>query len=113
MDTTLITQVLLNLVENAVKYASQKREAELTVVCEGDNAVFTVRDFGSGVTAEEMDTLFDAKGPRGGDSRHGLGIGLSICRTIVRAHGGEIWAENCPDGGAKFSFTLPLEEELA
>lgn len=111
MDATLITQVILNLVENAVKYGGTGGEVELRVEREGAFALFSVRDHGGGIPPDRIDGLFAGKLPEGDDIRHGLGIGLSICRTVVNAHGGEIWVENCPDGGAKFSFTLPLEEK--
>ncbi len=110
MDATLITQVILNLVENAVKYGGGS-SVELTVVRRGRDAVFAVRDYGDGVPQEKMEDIFAGKGYEAGDSRHGLGIGLSICRTVVLAHGGDIWVENCPEGGARFSFSLPVEEE--
>ncbi|MEA5039487.1 MAG: ATP-binding protein [Clostridiaceae bacterium] len=110
MDATLITQVILNLVENAVKYSGESPRVELNVTCEENNAVFSVRDHGDGIPEEKLGEIFDEKAPRSNDSHHGLGIGLSICQTIIHAHGGEIRAENCSDGGAKFSFSLPTEE---
>lgn len=112
MDATLITQVIINIIENAVKYSGDSRAVELSVACAVPFVVISIRDHGCGVPNDKLADLFSGKGPRGDDSRHGLGIGLSICRTIVSAHGGRIWVENCADGGACFSFTLPLEEEV-
>ncbi len=111
MDATLIEQVIINLVENAVKHASAS-DIALIVTQQKDAALFQVADNGRGLAAEEMPALFQggpsALGNRA-DSTRGMGIGLSICQSIVKAHGGAIWAENQPGGGALFSFTLPIQ----
>ncbi len=111
VDPMLIVQVLMNLIENAVKYAAQDKRIDLTVASLADAVRFTVRDYGQGILKQDADKLFSpaAKSVKTGDSRNGMGLGLSICRSVIRAHGGEIWADNCPDGGASFSFTLPKE----
>lgn len=108
-DATLIIQVLLNLVENAVKYGDASQIVELSVFRQEDSAIFSVRDYGKGIPENELENLFKAKALRSGDTKLGLGIGLSICHTIVEAHGGRIWVENVPEGGADFRFSLPLE----
>ena len=110
MDAMLITQVILNLVENALKYGGESKRVLITVSRGEREALLTVRDHGMGILPEKQDTLFSGRTIPRDDSRHGLGIGLSICKTIVNAHHGRIWAENCADGGAEFNFTLPLEE---
>lgn len=110
MDAMLITQVILNLVENALKYGGESKRVLITVSRNEREALLTVRDHGMGIPPEKQDTLFSGRAIPQDDSRHGLGIGLSICKTIVNAHHGRIWAENCADGGAEFNFTLPLEE---
>ena len=110
MDAMLITQVILNLVENALKYGGESKRVLITVSRNEREALLTVRDHGMGILPEKQDTLFSGRAIPRDDSRHGLGIGLSICKTIVNAHHGRIWAENCADGGAEFNFTLPLEE---
>ena len=110
MDAMLITQVILNLVENALKYGGESKRVLITVSRGEREALLTVRDHGMGILPEKQDTLFSGRAIPRDDSRHGLGIGLSICKTIVNAHHGRIWAENCADGGAEFNFTLPLEE---
>lgn len=109
VDATLIIQVILNLVENAVKYAADSQVVELSVFRQDGAAVISVRDHGKGISEDELGSLFQAKALRSGDTKLGLGIGLSICKTIVEAHGGRIWAENIPEGGADFRFSLPLE----
>lgn len=113
MDATLIRQVVMNLLENAVIHGGAQH-IRLRVERDGENACFIVRDDGRGIAREKLPTLFDADAgtPRGGaDGKKNMGIGLSVCRTIVKAHGGSMTAENPPDGGACFRFYLPLKEE--
>lgn len=110
MDATLIIQVLMNLVENAVKYSGGSDYIELTVTEHEGSAVFTVRDYGVGLSPEMIGSLFTPINRTDMESSHGLGIGLSICRSVIRAHGGQITGENSPDKGAVFTFTLPMEE---
>ncbi|HWP22043.1 MAG TPA: sensor histidine kinase KdpD [Candidatus Cryosericum sp.] len=113
MDGTLIAQVLINLLENAAKFSPDASQIEVALRKEGGNAVFEVADHGKGIPAEELSTLFSGMRTHAepsADSSRGMGIGLSICKTIVSAHGGNISAENRPEGGAVFRFTLPLGE---
>lgn len=110
MDAMLITQVILNLVENAVKYGGPSKKVLLTVSRNNTDAIFSVRDYGLGIFPKVKDSLFSGKDIDPDDSRRGFGIGLSICKTIINAHRGKIDAKNCIDGGAEFIFTLPLEE---
>jgi len=112
MDGTLIAQVLINLLENAVKFSPEQQPVEVILRKEDRNAVFEVADHGKGIPQEELSTLFSGMrhGEPSADSSRGMGIGLSICKTIVTAHGGQISVENRPDGGAVFRFTLPLGE---
>ena len=108
MDVTLIMQVLINLLENAVCHAGTPIDVSLQQ--RGNNAVFVVRDFGAGISPEQQDTLFKTTQGKSDSRRGGLGIGLTLCRSIIAAHGGTIQEVNHPDGGAQFIFTLPLEE---
>ena len=113
MDAMLIMQVLMNLLENAVFHARGMQHLWLTVELAGNKAVFTVADDGCGIAPERLPYLF--AGLRAGNtsadaSRNNMGIGLSVCSTIVKAHGGEILAGNRPEGGAYFRFQLDLEE---
>jgi len=71
----------------------------------GEDTLISVEDNGPGISPDTLPTLFNAF-----FSDDGMGVGLSISRTIIEAHGGKIWAENRPEGGARFSFTLPLAE---
>jgi len=112
MDGTLIVQVLINLLENAIKYSPENTPVEVRLQKIGDWAVFEVLDSGKGIPKEDLPYLFTDSAPganRSPDSARGMGIGLTICRTIVKAHGGKIEAENRPGGGALFRFALPLK----
>lgn len=112
-DARLIVQVITNLVNNAIQYTPSGTEITLSAVREGDMIRFSVADTGSGVAPADRDKLFDSfyvgEGKRS-DGRRGLGLGLSLCRTIVRAHGGEIFVADNQPHGAVFSFTLQAEE---
>jgi len=114
MDGVLIGQVLTNLLENAVIHAWGMTSLELEVRLEGHLVRFTVRDDGSGIPLDRMDDLFTGylgSSERQGDSaRRNMGIGLSVCATIIKAHGGQISAHNRPNGGAEFTFTLTTED---
>lgn len=114
MDATLIEQVILNLIENALIHSGSDLPVELEVTREEGQAVFQVIDHGTGILPERLDSIFDGSTPsnnQSSDAKKGIGIGLSICKTIVNAHGGTITARNKEDGGAVFSFTLPMEGE--
>ena len=113
VDKVQIQQVLLNLLRNAVEAmeASQKRELVVsTAVTDEDMIAIAVADTGSGITPEVASQLFQ---PFVTSKRDGMGVGLSISRTIVEAHGGQITAQPNPGGGTIFRFTLraaPQEE---
>lgn len=112
MDAILIQQVLMNLLENAVTHAKSTKPIELCVKREKDMVSFHIIDFGIGIPTERLSTLFDGStyNPTNrADSSKGMGIGLSICKTIVLAHGGIIDGKN-HQNGAEFFFTLPIEE---
>ena len=113
MDPVLIEQVLMNLLENAVFHAHGMKNLWLRVQIKGSKAIFKVEDDGCGIPPERLDRVFsgmlDSEAPTD-TSRSNMGIGLSVCRTIIKAHGGDIRAKNRPEGGAAFSFTLELEE---
>ncbi len=110
VDSTLIVQVLMNLIENAVKYSGGQKRIDISVRQEGGQVTFAVRDYGKGLLPEDLNHLFQPATRKRGDFGHGLGLGLSICKSIVSAHGGTIEGSNNDSGGATFSFTLPNEE---
>lgn len=112
MDATLIQQVILNLMENAVLHGGAT-EVRLQVGRESGGVRFCVGDNGSGIPAEKLGSLFDAAPSAtggGADGKKNMGIGLSVCRAIVRAHGGTMGAENRAEGGANVWFQLPMRE---
>lgn len=112
MDGTLIAQVLINLLENAVKHSAVTSPVEIILKRTEDAAIFEVIDHGKGIVDEDFPYLFISYVPNGtksSDSSRGMGIGLSICMTIIKAHNGTMEAANRKEGGAVFKFTLPLE----
>ncbi len=112
MDAILVEQVLMNLLENA---AAHGRSSAILLSAERQSAgaVFTVRDNGLGIPEEILPDIFSPALPsklHAGDDRRNMGIGLSVCASIVKAHGGSMSACNVREGGAMFRFTLPMEE---
>ena len=110
MDPTLMVQVLINLIENAVKFADGDHRIDLTVEEQPDTVTISVRDYGRGLSDAALQNLFEPINHHEGDSNHGMGLGLSICKSIIRAHGGTIEGRNTPPKGAVFVITLPKEE---
>lgn len=114
MDATLIEQVIINLLENAVYHSNSTEPINLIVSVKDEYASFEVSDQGVGLPADRISTLFDGYTslPNSSyDSHKGMGIGLSICKTIVVAHNGSIFVSN-KEHGAVFTFTLPLGEDF-
>ena len=113
MDPMLIEQVLMNLLENAVFHAHGMRNLWLRVEIRNKDAVFSVEDDGCGISEDRMAQLFtgilDSKAPVD-SARSNMGIGLSVCKTIIKAHGGELKAKNRAEGGTVFQFSLEMEE---
>jgi two-component system, OmpR family, sensor histidine kinase KdpD len=117
INATLIDQVLTNLLENALKHTPPGTPIGITARREGPaerpGVVLVVRDHGPGVPPGDLERIFD-KFYRGGaamDQASGAGLGLAICKGIVEAHGGRIWAANCLEGGAMFAFSLPVSPQ--
>lgn len=111
LDPTRIEQVLVNLLSNALRYTPQSGCIRLSLVCQGEAAEITVHDSGPGIPPESLGLVFDrfyridrARSRQDG----GSGLGLAIARQLVQAHGGELSAENHPQGGALFRIKLPL-----
>jgi two-component system sensor histidine kinase KdpD len=103
-------QVLINLLENALKYAPPSTAIELSATVSDHELVFEVADRGPGIPPGDEKRIFD-KFYRAGPAREGgVGLGLTISRGIIEAHGGRIWVEKRPGGGALFRFTLPIEQ---
>ena len=109
-DPLLMEQVLTNLLENALRYTPPGTAIELTARVQKTEVLVELADRGPGIPEGQQERIFD-KFTRGRVPGGGVGLGLSICRVIIGAHGGRIWAENRPGGGAVFRFTLPVEGE--
>ncbi len=116
MDAILIEQVIVNLLENAVQHAEGMTRLSLSVSLEGKKATFEVRDDGCGIEKEKLERIFsgyyDSFEESSDKEKRNSGIGLSVCSTIVKAHGGKIYADNHPEGGAVFRFSLDVEEGI-
>ena len=115
MDAILIEQVLINLMENAIQHGQTTTRLELHLRREDGLAVFEVADNGKGIAREAFPHLFEGylshTHEGHSDAKRNMGIGLSVCLSIVEAHGGTMEAENRAHGGAIFRFTIPLEED--
>ena len=115
MDPVLIEQVLMNLLENAVFHARGMHNLWLQVEIQDGKAVFSVEDDGCGISDDRLAHLFTGllvSETHVDSGRSNMGIGLSVCRTIIKAHGGELNAGNRPGGGAAFRFALEMEENM-
>ena len=114
MDAVLIEQVIVNLLENAVQHAKGMNWLELKVFVVGNNAIFEISDNGCGIPKEKMDNIFtgffEKKDTPIDHQKHSMGIGLSVCASIIKAHEGSISVENRKAGGSCFRFSLSMEE---
>ena len=113
MDAMLIEQVIINLLENAAGHSGSHSPIVFTVTDLTDSVQFSIRDHGIGISEDKIDTIFDGsdyEASKASDAHKGMGIGLSICKTIITAHKGNITARNHSDG-AEFIFKLPKEEK--
>lgn len=114
MDPLLIEQVIINLLENAALHAGSAVHIHIKLESQQDFALFTVSDDGRGIDPRILPHIFESGihtiDAERSDQRRNMGIGLSVCDTIIRAHGGQMHAANADEGGAVFTFTLPIEE---
>ena len=113
MDPILIEQVIINILQNSVHHATGMTKIFFTVKLDGNNAVFEISDDGCGIDKDKLERIFVGyyANEQTTDTKRGnAGIGLSVCATIINAHGGEISASNLPSGGARFKFTLAVAE---
>jgi len=109
LDFVLVTQVLVNLVDNALKYSVADRHIEIRAGEVDGRLEVEVTDRGEGIPEEHLEKVFE-RFHRGGRSDHagGAGLGLSICKGFVEAHGGQIWAKRGPEGGTTVTFAIPM-----
>ncbi len=115
MDPMLIEQVIINILENAVHHATGMTKLSLKVFVSPKRAVFQIKDNGCGIPDKKLKTLFTGiyagEDEEADSKRSNAGIGLSVCASIIKAHGGEIEAQNLRHGGAVFRFSLDMMEE--
>lgn len=115
MDAMLIEQVLLNLLENSIRHGGNVTKIDLILRAENNFAEFKVKDNGNGISSDILPHLFDGLArttvKNNIDSKRDMGIGLSVCNSIILAHNGNMEAYNNSDGGACFKFQIPLKEE--
>ena len=113
MEPMLIKQVIVNLLENAIRHSGDREHIRLLLYQKENWAVVEVRDRGKGISSEVSQAVKlgrPLESNLSGDSSRGMGIGLSVCQSIIKAHDGFFAAENAPEGGAVFRFGLPMEE---
>ena len=114
MDPLLIRQVMVNLLENAIRHSGDQEHIKMRLYRRDDWAVAEVEDQGRGLSPEVLQAVRAGETmPLNGDATRGMGIGLSVCQSIIKAHGGFFAAENRRTGGAVFRFGLPAEGESA
>jgi two-component system sensor histidine kinase KdpD len=111
LDYLEIEQVLTNLIENAVRYTPSDSPIDMSAHIEGEQMVISVADRGPGIPSTDLERIFDKfyrVSGRTAERPSASGLGLAVCKGLVEAHGGHIWAENREGGGTVFRFTLPL-----
>jgi two-component system sensor histidine kinase KdpD len=110
IDDVLIEQVFVNLLDNAIKYTPPDSAIRIIVSATDRSVTAEVADHGPGLPKGQEARVFEKFYRAASDSRRGAGLGLAICRGVVAAHGGRIWAHNLPEGGVAFLFSLPLTD---
>jgi len=110
-DHNRIFQVLSNLLSNAIEQTRPGGRIVVSAAMPGPDVQVVVRDNGPGIPESELERVFEGFYRLPGSNARGLGLGLYICRAIIRSHGGRIWASSGPEGGSAFSFTVPLSAE--
>ena len=110
VDGREIEVVLMNLIENAVKYSNPGTPVTISTQRQSGHVIFGVEDRGLGIPSEHLLRIFERFYRVNGGMSHvpGTGLGLAICKRIVEAHQGQIWAESAPDIGSRFYFSLPI-----
>ena len=113
MDMVLVTQVMVNLLDNALKYSSAESSLEIRARTDENWLTIEVLDRGPGIPDHDLKRVFDKfyRLPVPEGKGGGTGLGLSICRGIIEAHGGTIWAENRSGGGLRIALRLPLRQK--
>lgn len=113
VDVRLIVQVIINIVDNAIKYTEVGSEININVCVSGKKVIIEIADNGVGISKHNKECIFDmffSVNGNKGDSRRGLGLGLALCKSIINAHGGKIYVRDNKPQGTVFGFTLSLVE---
>ena len=113
MDAKLMVQVIINIVDNAVKYTPKGSDIQIKTYKQENNAVISISDNGNGIPDDMKERVFDmfySGANKIADSRRSLGLGLSLCKSIVNAHGGKITVSDNTPHGTVFTITLPAGE---
>jgi two-component system sensor histidine kinase KdpD len=115
LDYLQIDQVVTNALENAVRYTPANTPIEISARVTNGHIETSIADHGPGIPPSELERIFDKFYRVSGKTRKntsimGTGLGLAVCRGLIEAHGGRIWAENRPEGGSVFRFTLPMSD---
>jgi signal transduction histidine kinase len=108
-DGELIELTIRQLLTNALKYAAPDSPIVIRAIAQMEAVQISVKDFGPGIPSKELSRIFEKYYRVGGGRVPGTGMGLTIARDIVEAHGGEIWADSSPAEGSEFFFTLPVK----
>ena len=108
VDSDRVLRVFANLIDNALKFTDRPGSVVLQAKAESDEVSFCVANSGPALSAADLDSMFEPFWQAGHGDRRGAGLGLSICRSIVEAHGGRIWAEPEPGKRVRICFALPL-----
>jgi signal transduction histidine kinase len=113
IDREMILRVLVNLLENAVKYSRWQGTIQISLKQQGEMILTAIRDDGPGIAPDEQERIFQKYArPNILADGGGLGLGLAYCRLAVNSHGGQIWVESQPGNGAVFRFTLPTAQSF-
>lgn len=116
VEESMIRRVLLNLLDNALKYSENNKQVTVSAreLPHERVVLFSVADQGQGIPPDYRKLIFEKfQRIKTGSSSKGLGLGLAFCRLAVEAHGGRIWVDDTPGGGARFNFTLPIADQTA
>jgi two-component system sensor histidine kinase KdpD len=110
LDETLFVQVIVNLIDNSLKYSPDGSPIEIDASASQSEVILQVSDHGAGIPPAELESIFSKFHRLSSGADSGIGLGLAICRGIVEAHGGKITAGNRPEGGAVFTVSLPQND---
>ena len=107
--------IIINILENAVEHAEGMTSLKFKIFTISDKAIFEIKDNGCGIPAEKLKEIFSGVYTKNNENldckKNHTGIGLSVCASIIKAHGGDIKAENIKTGGCVFRFTLNMEAQ--